>query len=329
MPTKNNNPIVSICCTVYNHEKFLEDTFNGFLSQEVDFPIEIVINEDCSSDSSAEIIRKYEQLYPHIVKPVYQSVNQYSLGKKPLTQLVLPRAKGKYIAICEGDDYWTDPKKLQIQVDEMEKRPECQMSFHPAQKLNQQTGELFTISRHHKENKIIDPKNIIKADGGYCPTASLMFRKKIIDNLPDLVYDAPVGDYFLQVLGSIADGALYIDRVMSVYRTETGIGWKDRLDNLDRKKIFVDNYITSIEELNEYLKFVFCDSFMYLKSKIYLRYAIQFLKGRRIDDFRSHIEKSYALFQLKTIELSLLYHLRYFPRFLMLVCRIKNYFIKN
>ena len=144
-----------------------------------------------------------------------------------------------------------------------------------------------------------------------------------------MVYDAPVGDYFLQVLGSIAGGALYIDRVMSVYRTETGIGWKDRLDNLDRKKIFVDNYITSIEELNEYLKFVFCDSFKHLKSKIYLRYAIQFLKGRRIDDFHSNIEKSYALSQLKTIELSLLYHLRYFPGFLMLVCRIKNYFFKN
>ena len=113
----NDNITVSICCVTYNHEKYIEQALKSFLEQKVDFKYEILIHDDASTDKTADIIRKYEKLFPDIIKPIYQSVNQYSIGITNVTQRYnFPRAKGKYIAICEGDDYWTDKHKLQRQV---------------------------------------------------------------------------------------------------------------------------------------------------------------------------------------------------------------------
>ena len=102
-------PPISICCLTYNHEPYIEQCLEGFLMQKVDFPIEILIHDDASTDKTAEIIRKYESKYPEIIKPVYQSENQYSKGISVSRVYQFPRAQGKYIALCEGDDYWTDP----------------------------------------------------------------------------------------------------------------------------------------------------------------------------------------------------------------------------
>lgn len=124
---KTYTPLVSICTTAFNHEDSIRQTLEGFLLQKVTFPYEIVINDDASSDSTAQIIREYEQKHPNLINATYQNENQYSKGVWPMAQLVLPRAKGKYIAYCEGDDYWTDPYKLQKQVDFLEANPEYGM----------------------------------------------------------------------------------------------------------------------------------------------------------------------------------------------------------
>lgn len=128
---KTKDPLVSICCITYNHENYIRDAIEGFLMQETDFPFEIIIHDDASTDATADIIREYERKYPDIIKPIYQTENQYSKGEK-VTLFTLKAARGKYIALCEGDDYWIDPLKLQKQINEMEKRPECYISFHPA-----------------------------------------------------------------------------------------------------------------------------------------------------------------------------------------------------
>lgn len=112
--------VVSICCVTYNHEHYIRDAIDGFLSQVVNFKYEIIIHDDASGDSTAKIIREYEDRYPDLFRCIYQSLNQYSLGKKPFQSYVAPYARGKYIAFCEGDDYWTDPYKLQKQIDFLE-----------------------------------------------------------------------------------------------------------------------------------------------------------------------------------------------------------------
>src|SRR5690606_29817302 len=118
------SPIVSIICYAYNHEKYIKDALNGFVMQKTEFPFEIIIHDDASSDKTADIIREFEREYPHILKPIYQTINQYSIEKGKVTRICYEAAKGKYIALCEGDDYWTDPLKLQKQVDFMESNPE-------------------------------------------------------------------------------------------------------------------------------------------------------------------------------------------------------------
>lgn len=121
------NPQVSICCITYNHEAYIRDCLEGFLMQKTNFAYEILIHDDASTDKTADIIREYEAKYPDIIKPIYQTENQYSKGKKAWMNFLFPKAQGKYIAICEGDDFWVSPDKLQIQFDFMEANPDYSM----------------------------------------------------------------------------------------------------------------------------------------------------------------------------------------------------------
>ena len=116
-------PMVSICCITYNHEKYIADAIESFLIQETDFPFEILIHDDASTDRTANIVREYEDRYPNLIKPIYQTENQYSQGKR-VGLFNTNRAEGKYIAFCEGDDYWTDSHKLKIQFEFLEANPE-------------------------------------------------------------------------------------------------------------------------------------------------------------------------------------------------------------
>jgi len=113
-------PLVSIDCITYNHKQYIRDAIEGFLMQITNFPVEILIHDDASTDGTAEIIREYEKQYPWLIKPVYQTENQYSKHNGIISKIQYARARGKYLAFCEGDDYWTDPYKLQKQVDFLE-----------------------------------------------------------------------------------------------------------------------------------------------------------------------------------------------------------------
>ncbi len=122
--SNTNYPLVSISCAVYNHDKYILETLEGFLLQKTTFPFEILINDDASTDNTANIIKEYEDRYPNQIFPIYQKENQYSKGVMITPTFNCSRARGKYIALCEGDDYWTDPYKLQKQVDFLESNPE-------------------------------------------------------------------------------------------------------------------------------------------------------------------------------------------------------------
>ncbi len=227
---KAQEPLVSICCITYNHEKYIRDAIESFLMQETDFPFEIIIHDDASTDRTANIIREYEKRYPDLIKPIYQTENQYSKGVKP-SLLVYKESKGKYIAICEGDDYWTDPLKLQKQIMEMEKHPECHISFHPALiKWDDGSGVDKTLSLHSEENKIFTIEEVILGGGEFMPTNSIVINKLAIPRITsffDIAKDAPVGDYYTQILGAENGGALYINDLMSVYRAAVSGSWSE------------------------------------------------------------------------------------------------------
>ena len=147
-------PLVSICCITYNHAKYIRQCLEGFLMQKTSFSYEIVINDDCSTDGTTDIIREYEARYPNLISPIYHAENEYSKGVRGMfATYCFPKAKGKYIAMCEGDDYWIDPLKLQKQVDFMEENPDYSMCFHNAMRLNERAEDKERIKSFCNFNK--------------------------------------------------------------------------------------------------------------------------------------------------------------------------------
>jgi glycosyltransferase involved in cell wall biosynthesis len=217
-------PLVSICCLCYNHEPYIRECLEGFMMQKTNFAFEVLIHDDASTDKSAKIIREYEVKYPDIIKPIYQIENQYSKGVGVTRGFQFPRAKGKYIAMCEGDDYWTDPYKLQKQVDFLEANEEYSFCFHDALIFNQKTAESICRIGGRKIDEAVDLKSVIIENN--FPTASLVFRN-IIDwsNIPEWFRKTAKGDYGLVVLLAEKGIGKYIPDVMSVYRLHVGGVW--------------------------------------------------------------------------------------------------------
>jgi len=253
--------VVSITCVTFNHENYLHDTLDGFLMQETLFPFEILINDDASTDDTEAILKEYEEKYPNIVKPVYQSVNQYSQGINTMS-ILFPYITGKYVAFCDGDDYWIDKKKLQIQVDEMQKYPEIDLCFHPS--YRDVNGKMIEIlSKHSKKNTIFPIKNSILGHGDFAETASMMFTSRLILSLPTWFKSAMPGDYVSEIMGAERGGSLYINRIMSVYRSGLSEGWTEtELKKSSAERLqSINNIADQLNFLDEYLGRKYHDEF--------------------------------------------------------------------
>lgn len=208
-----NEPLVSVVVITYNHEPYIKECIDGIISQKTDFPIEILVNDDCSTDNTASIIEEYELKYPSLFRCIYQSENQYSKGVHPWFDILFPIAKGKYIALCEGDDYWIDPYKLQKQVDFMEKHTEYSMCFHNVDVLSniEEEKNLF----NHLETRYYEDSDILNK--WTVPTCSVLYRNNLLKQ--NLNYKMIVfGDIFL-FLRLSQYGKLYcINEKMAIYR---------------------------------------------------------------------------------------------------------------
>ena len=178
-------PLVSICCLAYNHAQFIRKCLDGFLMQQTDFPIEILIHDDCSTDGTIEIIQEYTANYPELIFPLYEEENQYSMGASGKMDLYnYTRARGKYIAYCEGDDYWTDPLKLQKQVDFMEANPDYSVCWHRCKQFIIETGEYID----DRCGAILNDKAGIEIDldtyfsQWYTQPLTMVFRREAYDD---------------------------------------------------------------------------------------------------------------------------------------------------
>lgn len=227
-----NRPMVSICCITYNHGPYIKSALDGFLSQKVDFTYEILIHDDASTDGTADIIREYTEKYPHIIKPILRQENQYSKGISNISIFNFPRARGKYIAMCEGDDYWTDPLKLQKQVDYLEAHPDCSLCFHSGSILSVDGSKTEGQMRPYRESRRVEPEEIVDKTSGY-PTASLVFPAWIVKELPEYYLDCPVGDIPMQLMMADVGYAYYMDEPMCVYRVGVASSWTNLMKQGD------------------------------------------------------------------------------------------------
>lgn len=228
---------VSIICPCFNHEGYIEKAIDGFLAQELRYPFEIIIHDDASNDRSRDIILRYKEKYPNLIKLILQEENQYSQGRK-VQPIAFALSSGKYIAICEGDDYWVDREKLQKQVSLMEQYPDKNLCFSAGYGL--QGEDTFSEVSSYGEDQTFDLKTIILHGGGFMPTASLLIRRCVFESLPDWFFDdAPVADYYFQMLGGVND-ALYIHDKTCVYRQNSHGSWSSKRKTQTKKKI--DNF---------------------------------------------------------------------------------------
>lgn len=246
-----SQPLVSICCTAYNHEKFIRDAIEGFLIQHTNFDFEIIIHDDASTDDTAEIIKEYEKKYPELFVTIFQKENQYSQGIKPWSNFVFPKARGKYIALCEGDDYWTDPLKLQKQVDFLEENKDFAACFHNYSQLinnSKKTKEnpISTLRRDSKDNIIL--KSIFDSDVWITQTCTVVFRTSSLEKIDLKKFNSPYGDFVLFYNLLKGSYGYWLKDNMAVYRThEEGV--YSRLND-ETKKINLYNLYFKIYKNN-------------------------------------------------------------------------------
>ena len=181
-----NKPLVSICSITYNHAPYIRQCLDGFLMQQTTFPIEIIINDDCSTDGTTEIIHEYAEKYPDLIFPIFHEENQYQKGVRGMFQrFVFPKARGKYIALCEGDDYWTDPLKLQKQVDFLEANPEYSLCFHNVEVRKEYGGKTNIDLNFYDAQGGQDYTAVDLIMRWIIPTCSVLFRKECVFEVPE------------------------------------------------------------------------------------------------------------------------------------------------
>ena len=258
------NVKVSVICLVYNHEKYLRKCLDGFVSQECDFKYEVLIHDDASTDSSASIIREYEEKYPEIIKPIYQTENQHSKGIKISKTHLLPKARGEYLAWCEGDDFWTSPHKLQKQVDFLDANQDYSACVHRATLCECTTGQKsifpnISASRDYTTNEII------KAGGGIFATNSFMIRKDLYCEKPECFSAKGFGDYQLFIYASIVGKVYCFFDVMSQYNYLTSGSWSARNQNKEKRIKHSKAIIEMLNVVNAYYDYKYDEA---IKQKI-------------------------------------------------------------
>lgn len=252
------NPKVSICCITYNQENYIKDAIESFLNQIVDFPIEIIIHDDASSDATSEIIREYERKFPEVIKPIYQKENQYSKGMSIFPTHVWPHAKGQYIALCEGDDFWTDPYKLQKQVDFLENNKNHSMCFHSVRVVNTlKENTDHYIGPHGKGSKNTSiTENVIAAA---VHLSSIVMRSNLVHNkLPEWYMKSRHEDFVLCLFLSVSGETYFIDEVMSSYRLGVENSLMTTINNsfsIEKEIEYQQKRIQIIEEADRYYEF--------------------------------------------------------------------------
>lgn len=217
---ENDLPALSVSCITYNHGPFIRQAIEGFLCQKTSFQIEIHIHDDASTDGTAELVKEYAEKYPQLIRTICQVENQKSKGIHIQNTHIWPYCKGRYIALCEGDDCWTDPLKLQKQVMFLEENPDYSICFHSLEIENK--GILVDDYVTHDIPEITEIKDLTVRN--YIPTPAVVYRNRKMQ-LPDWFFKCYAGDYVLYMLNAQFGKIKKLPDKMAIYRIHESNGW--------------------------------------------------------------------------------------------------------
>lgn len=222
--------MISIVCMTYNHERFIDDAISSFLEQDTIYPFEIIIHDDASTDNTKHIVQRYAKEYPNIIKVILQTENQFSKGNKPLN-ICIPLAKGKYIAMCEGDDFWRDTKKLNKQVGFLEINPEYVVSCHNATIVDEKNDKISASKLTSAQMRDFNSEELIKTDA-FLLTLTWVFRNVIDFNIPERRSVVNGDTFIISMFGSYGKAKYHDDITPAAYRVHSGGIWS----SLDEEK---------------------------------------------------------------------------------------------
>lgn len=311
------HPVVSVLCNTYNQAMYIEDAIRGFLIQKTDFPFEVIINDDASTDENPTIIAYYEKNYPKIIKAVFQKENQYSQGKKP-SAVSFPHATGTYVAFCEGDDFWITPTKLQVQRDAIE-REEVGLVFSSAVVLkNNKIGGL--TGQCDSRETFLSFSRIVSGGASYCPTASIFVKREALSTLfnESWFLQAPVGDLYIQAYTASSEGAYFLGYPTCVYRRFSKGSWSVTKGTIKEEEIFLDRQLLGIEGLFRSLTDYDHELYRKMRANAYYHSALRFLKSGENRVSKELLEKADS----EGSEKSRGHHLFYFFRSVPLLSKL-------
>jgi glycosyltransferase involved in cell wall biosynthesis len=281
---------VSIVMITYNHELYIKEAILGVLAQATEFDFELIVADDCSSDKTEFVVNEIITTHPksNVIKYTRHASNK---GMIPNFIWALEQCNGDYIALCEGDDYWTDPYKLQKQVDFLEANPEYVICFHPISilELDGKINEDYLTNVPSDYGKL---ESLIRY-GNYIHTPSVVFRN-ILDDYPDIFLESPIGDYILYILISEKGSIGIINEKMAVYRRGTGV-WS----SLDSKTLSMKNFKTLLL-ISDYLTKNNFQLAEIINSKIRRNHinTLKYLTSRELNELRTNQSISLILDQL-------------------------------
>ena len=252
--SKDEIPLVSIFCITYNQENYIENTIQGFLSQRTNFKVEIIIGEDCSQDKTLAIIHNYINRYPNLIKVINSEKN---VGFQLNAMRTFKATQGKYIAMCEGDDYWIDPYKLQQQVELLQKNPNLAFCFHNAKCIyennenNENNENLLDSFPGIKENLELTIEDFLIRN--YATTLSVLFESKYFFPIPDCFEKIYYGDYanYLLILFRSNKKAYYLKDSMGVYRIHNKGVFSSLSETENGKIMKIQNFLSLYKILDK------------------------------------------------------------------------------
>lgn len=265
-------PIVSVVMITYMHEQFIADAINGVLIQEVDFPVELILADDCSPDGTEKIVKSFES-HPNFLRIKY-SKHSKNIGMMPNFIWAMEQANGKFIALCEGDDYWTDPLKLQKQVDFLEANEKYGMCGHRVRNLNDD------IESNEPDINIEISTEAILEKGPLMATCSILMRNNFTKEEYSFLYKSSLGDWAIVLIHAQKSKIKKLNDIMAVYRIHDG-GIYSKNDIKDKIQKNIQFQLIIIEHFPQYKKIV--EQFIDNKKKFYNLYDysfISFLKSK-------------------------------------------------